>query len=87
MFGFLEMLMFVVLILAGFFFIWKKGVLDWAHSTTGACETDDRPPGSDSGRVTAGGTGAQMIPESLRDNPLAWRSTMLRRRPSSHSAN
>jgi NADH-quinone oxidoreductase subunit A len=32
MFGFLEMLTFVVLILAGFFFIWKKGVLDWAHA-------------------------------------------------------
>ena len=32
MFGFLEMLTFVVLILAGFFFIWKKGVLDWARS-------------------------------------------------------
>lgn len=32
MFGFLEMLIFVVLILAGFFFIWKKGVLDWAES-------------------------------------------------------
>jgi len=32
MFGFFEMLTFVVLILAGFFFIWKKGVLDWAHS-------------------------------------------------------
>lgn len=31
MFGFIEMLIFVVLILAGFFFIWKKGVLDWAH--------------------------------------------------------
>src|SRR4051794_9731813 len=31
MFGFLEMLVFVVLILAGFFFIWKKGVLDWAE--------------------------------------------------------
>jgi NADH-quinone oxidoreductase subunit A len=31
MFGFVEMLLFVVLILAGFFFIWKKGVLDWAH--------------------------------------------------------
>src|SRR5947199_9634819 len=29
MFGFLEMLIFVILILAGFFFIWKKGVLDW----------------------------------------------------------
>ncbi len=32
MFGFLEMLTFVVLILAGFFYIWKKGVLDWAHN-------------------------------------------------------
>src|SRR5450432_4636508 len=33
-FGFFEMLVFVVLILAGFFYIWKKGVLDWAHSQT-----------------------------------------------------
>ena len=32
MFAFVEMLAFVVLIMAGFFFIWKKGVLDWAHS-------------------------------------------------------
>jgi NADH-quinone oxidoreductase subunit A len=32
MFAFLEMLMFVVLVMAGFFFVWKKGVLDWAHS-------------------------------------------------------
>jgi NADH-quinone oxidoreductase subunit A len=32
MFGFLEMLTFVILILAGFFFIWKKGVLDWAQA-------------------------------------------------------
>jgi NADH-quinone oxidoreductase subunit A len=31
MFAFIEMFTFVVLILAGFFFIWKKGVLDWAH--------------------------------------------------------
>jgi NADH-quinone oxidoreductase subunit A len=31
MFAFVEMLVFVVLILAGFFFIWKKGVLDWAQ--------------------------------------------------------
>jgi len=31
-FGFFEMLVFIVLILAGFFYIWKKGVLDWAHS-------------------------------------------------------
>ncbi len=31
MFAFIEMLTFVILILAGFFFIWKKGVLEWAH--------------------------------------------------------
>ena len=31
MFAFVEMLVFVVLILAGFYFIWKKGVLDWAE--------------------------------------------------------
>jgi len=28
--GFVEMLIFVVLILSGFFYIWKKGALDWA---------------------------------------------------------
>ncbi len=32
MFAFLEMLLFVAFILAGFFFIWKKGVLDWAET-------------------------------------------------------
>ena len=30
MFAFVEMLVFVVLILSGFFYIWKKGVLDWS---------------------------------------------------------
>ncbi len=34
MFAFVEMLMFVALVMAGFFFVWKKGVLDWAHSQT-----------------------------------------------------
>jgi NADH-quinone oxidoreductase subunit A len=38
MFGFLEMLVFVVLILSGFFYIWKKGALDWAHP-----DRTDRP--------------------------------------------
>jgi NADH-quinone oxidoreductase subunit A len=32
MFGFIEMLIFVVLILSGFFYIWKKGALDWSQS-------------------------------------------------------
>ncbi len=30
-FGFVEMLLFVILILAGFFYIYKKGVLDWVE--------------------------------------------------------
>lgn len=30
MFAFVEMLIFICLILAGFFYIWKKGALDWA---------------------------------------------------------
>ena len=32
MFAFVEMLVFVVFVMAGFFFVWKKGMLDWAHS-------------------------------------------------------
>jgi len=32
MFAFVEMLVFVILILSGFFFIWKKGALDWSSS-------------------------------------------------------
>ena len=32
MVAFLEMLVFVILILSGFFYIWKKGALDWAES-------------------------------------------------------
>jgi NADH-quinone oxidoreductase subunit A len=39
MFAFIEMLAFVILIMAGFFFVWKKGVLDWAGA-----DRDDLPP-------------------------------------------
>jgi NADH-quinone oxidoreductase subunit A len=30
--AFIEMLVFVILILSGFFYIWKKGALDWSGS-------------------------------------------------------
>jgi NADH-quinone oxidoreductase subunit A len=30
LFAFIEMLLFIVLVLCGFFYIWKKGVLDWS---------------------------------------------------------
>lgn len=32
MFAFVEMLIFIALILCGFFFVWKKGALDWSYS-------------------------------------------------------
>ncbi len=31
MFAFVEMLLFIVLVLVGFYYIWKKGVLDWTR--------------------------------------------------------
>ena len=29
MFGFVEMLLFILIVLAGFIYLWKKGALDW----------------------------------------------------------
>jgi NADH-quinone oxidoreductase subunit A len=40
LFGFIEMFLFIVLVLAGFFYIWKKGVLNWAIDEP---ETRTRP--------------------------------------------
>jgi NADH-quinone oxidoreductase subunit A len=34
MFAFFEMLLFIGLVLAGFFYIWKKGVLNWSAEET-----------------------------------------------------
>ena len=38
MFGFVEMLLFLLLVVAGFAYLWKKGVLDWSKSDTGEFE-------------------------------------------------
>ena len=35
MFGFWEMMLFIAIILAGLFYIWKKGVIDWNKPTKG----------------------------------------------------
>lgn len=35
MFAFVEMVIFIALILAGFFYIWKKGALDWSLDEPG----------------------------------------------------
>lgn len=36
MFAFFEMLLFVILILSGFFYVWKKGALDWSRPDVNA---------------------------------------------------
>ena len=33
-FGFTEMLLYIVILLAGYIYLWKKGALDWARSPT-----------------------------------------------------
>ena len=35
LFGFFEMLVYVAIVLAGFFYIWKKGALDWNKKLPG----------------------------------------------------
>jgi NADH-quinone oxidoreductase subunit A len=32
MFGFLEMLLYLLLLMAGYVYLWKKGALDWSRS-------------------------------------------------------
>ena len=43
MFAFIEMLLFIVLVLAGFFYIWKKGVLDWSQEAMAEFKRQDAP--------------------------------------------
>jgi NADH-quinone oxidoreductase subunit A len=47
LFGFFEMLIFVVLVLSGFFYIWKKGALDWSQDAS-----EDSPYDAEGARVT-----------------------------------
>jgi NADH-quinone oxidoreductase subunit A len=34
LFAFIEMLIFIILVLCGFFYIWKKGALDWSPGSS-----------------------------------------------------
>jgi NADH-quinone oxidoreductase subunit A len=44
LFAFFEMLLFIVLVLCGFFYIWKKGVLNWSADEQRGIETRDKTP-------------------------------------------
>jgi NADH-quinone oxidoreductase subunit A len=53
LFAFIEMLIFIGLVLAGFFYIWKKGVLDWSEEAMAAFR----------------GRGAGALPPNSSDSP------------------
>ncbi len=54
LFAFFEMLIFVALVLAGFFYVWKKGALAWSYSEQPAPRT---PSAGDELWSPAGGSG------------------------------
>ena len=54
-FPFVEMLLFIVLVLAGFFYIWKKGVLDWSHEAMQAFREGDEYRGPKKQPTSLGG--------------------------------
>lgn len=43
LFAFVEMFLFIALVLAGFFYIWKKGVLNWAAEDTSPVKAPPAP--------------------------------------------
>jgi len=67
LFAFFEMFVFVVLILAGFFYIWKKGVLDWAQEEWQYIRTGKLPPG-----LSFPGKPLQQDPMMLAMNALSF---------------
>jgi NADH-quinone oxidoreductase subunit A len=50
LFPFIEMLVFIVLVLAGFFYIWRKGVLDWSQEAMEAFR--EKPAGTNTSGYT-----------------------------------
>jgi NADH-quinone oxidoreductase subunit A len=54
-FPFIEMLLFIGLVLCGFFYIWKKGVLDWSHEAMKTFREDDQERPSLAPRIAAAG--------------------------------
>ncbi len=63
LFAFFEMLLFVALVMSGFFYIWKKGALAWSYEeqpapvTRGAAGDELSPVGGGSPKETIGSAG------------------------------
>lgn len=64
MFAFVEMLIFISLVFAGFFYVWKKGVLDWSHEDDKTIGTSIPLPQSGGIRFEEHPAGAAAAPEA-----------------------
>lgn len=67
MFAFVEMLLFIVLVLAGFFYIWKKGVLDWSQEAMNAFK-ESEPVGLDT-VLTERGSRPELVGSGSPERP------------------
>jgi len=61
MFAFVEMLLFILLVLAGYVYVWKKGVLDWSREAMAAFKEP----------AASAKLGAYSLTEERRDAELA----------------
>ncbi len=61
MFGFWEMLVYIGIVLVGYFYVWKKGVLDWGIARVSGAQVGVTP----SFERAAPGSGANGEPEAL----------------------
>jgi NADH-quinone oxidoreductase subunit A len=70
LFAFFEMLLFILLVLAGFFYIWKKGVLDWSQEAMEAFRERPAADGLPGGySVSSGNAAPELIGSSRSDRP------------------
>ena len=58
MFGFYEMLVYIGIVLVGFFYIWKKGALDWGETLSAGVRCKCLCPGDHGHRTTEGASRA-----------------------------
>jgi hypothetical protein len=61
LFPFVEMLIFIVLVLAGFFYIWKKGVLDWSQEAMEAFRGGETPEIGPGYSLTSEPSGPELV--------------------------
>jgi NADH-quinone oxidoreductase subunit A len=66
LFAFVEMLLFIALIMAGYFYIWRKGVLDWSREAMEAFQKDGAPGLGAGATLTQEPSGSELVGSGSR---------------------